>query len=111
MEIISTEKINERFGIVLQQGETIGYEICISDKNMPYNWYETDGFYSLKKDAMKVYNEMKKEYKRKACKDAINKIKGLSDGDQNINLILNYVEKHIIDVVKYVENKKVQKNE
>lgn len=67
MEIIEQEKINEKFGIVLQYGvREIGYEICISDEELHDDWYETDGNYLTKKDAMKRYNEMKQEYKIKA---------------------------------------------
>jgi hypothetical protein len=68
-EIIKSEKINNTFGIVLQyypdgNREDKGYEIMISKIGYE-GWFDSDGVYSRKVDAMKVYNAMKKEYKNK----------------------------------------------
>jgi len=66
MDIIKQEQINKDFSITLQYYcREVGYEIVIGARNQPNDWHETNGMYSTKKEALKVYNTIKKEYKNK----------------------------------------------
>ena len=59
MEIIKQELINKDFEIVLIKYDW-GYEICVSNKNYKTGWYYTNGIYTRKKDALKIYAEVRK---------------------------------------------------
>ena len=65
MELIKAEKVG-KFGIVLQYfGREVGYEVAVSHPNFKDSWYDSDGMYSTKRDGLKAFTRMKREYKKK----------------------------------------------